>query len=212
MSTNPIDVQRSRPPKCRSLSVRARCIRRSSDGRRRSIRCSIRLRIVSAHCCRSAFGIHDGTRSSSTPALRRAVTVRRRRLEGTMRTGGVNWFESRSKTLCSVCCWDDCSDCRQPRGEVKPSLLSWPRKSVPRSLVIGNGNVLVGFDANYSVRDVYFPRVGDAHQPMGNVCRSGFFIDGKFAWVEDPGWERHLGYAEDSLVTMVTLTNARLGI
>ena len=70
---------------------------------------------------------------------------------------------------------------------------------MPRSLVIGNGNVLVGFDANYSVRDIFFPRVGDANHTMGNVCRTGFFIDGKFAWVYDPGWERHLGYAEDSL-------------
>jgi len=59
---------------------------------------------------------------------------------------------------------------------------------VPRSLVVGNGNVLVGFDANYSVRDIYFPRVGDANQTMGNVCRTGFFIDGKFAWLEDAGW------------------------
>jgi oligosaccharide amylase len=83
---------------------------------------------------------------------------------------------------------------------------------VPRSLVIGNGNVLVGFDANYSVRDIFFPRVGDANHTMGNVCRTGFFIDGKFAWVYDPGWERHLGYAEDSLVSDVTLTHAGLGI
>ena len=72
--------------------------------------------------------------------------------------------------------------------------------------------MLVGFDANYSVRDIYFPRVGDTNQTMGNVCRTGFFIDGKFAWVEDPGWERQLGYAEDSLVTAVTLKNPRLGI
>jgi GH15 family glucan-1,4-alpha-glucosidase len=78
--------------------------------------------------------------------------------------------------------------------------------------VVGNGNVLVGFDANYSVRDIYFPRVGDANQTMGNVCRTGFYIDGKFAWVEDSGWERQLGYAEDSLVTAVTLKNPRLGI
>jgi len=83
---------------------------------------------------------------------------------------------------------------------------------VPRSLVIGNGNVLVGFDANYSVRDIFFPRVGDANHTMGNVCRTGFFIDGKFAWVYDPGWERHLGYAEDSLVSDVTLTHPGLGI
>jgi glucoamylase len=83
---------------------------------------------------------------------------------------------------------------------------------VPRSLVIGNGNALVGFDANYSVRDIYFPRVGDANQTMGNVCRTGFYVDGKFAWVYDESWERTLGYAENSLVTDVTLKHQGLGI
>jgi GH15 family glucan-1,4-alpha-glucosidase len=83
---------------------------------------------------------------------------------------------------------------------------------VPRSLVIGNGNVLVGFDASYSVRDIYFPRVGDSNQTMGNPCRTGFFIDGRFAWLDDGAWDRHLGYAEDSLVTDVTLKHPRLGI
>ena len=83
---------------------------------------------------------------------------------------------------------------------------------MPRSLVIGNGNVLVGFDASYSVRDVYFPRVGDANQTMGNVCRMGFFVDGRFAWLDDPAWDRRLGYAEDSMVTDVTLKHAGLGI
>ncbi len=72
--------------------------------------------------------------------------------------------------------------------------------------------MLVGFDANYSVRDIYFPRVGDANQTMGNVCRTGFFVDGRFAWLEDPAWERKLAYAEDSLVTAVTLKHPVLGI
>ena len=84
--------------------------------------------------------------------------------------------------------------------------------TVPRSLVIGNGNVLVGFDANYSVHDLYFPRVGDANQTMGNLCRTGFFIDGRFAWLEDPAWTRKLGYAVDSLVSDVTLSHPGLGI
>lgn len=90
--------------------------------------------------------------------------------------------------------------------------VGWAPKAVPRSLVIGNGNVLVGFDANYSVRDIYYPRVGDANQTMGNICRTGFFIDGKFAWLDDPAWERRLGYAEDSLVSDVTLKHPVLGI
>jgi glucoamylase len=78
--------------------------------------------------------------------------------------------------------------------------------------VVGNGSVLVGFDANYLVRDIYYPRVGDTNQTMGNVCRTGFFIDGKFAWLDDPAWDREFGYHEDSLVTDVTLKHPRLGI
>src|SRR6267143_219261 len=101
------------------------------------------------------------------------------------------------------CAWRDACASLRPSARAQRG---------PSSLVNGNGNVLVGFDANYSVRDIYFPRVGDANQTMGNVCRTGFFIDGKFAWVEDQGWERHLGYAEDSLVSNVTLTHAGLGI
>lgn len=83
---------------------------------------------------------------------------------------------------------------------------------MPRSLVVGNGNVLVGFDPTYSVRDIYFPRVGDANQTMGNLCRTGFFVDGKFAWVDDDGWDRDIKYSEDSLVSDVTLSHSGLGI
>ncbi|TMC40095.1 MAG: glycoside hydrolase family 15 protein [Chloroflexi bacterium] len=83
---------------------------------------------------------------------------------------------------------------------------------MPRSLVLGNGNTLVGFDANYSLRDIYFPRVGDANHTMGNLCRTGFFVDGRFAWLSDGAWVRKLGYAQDSLVSDVTLTHPGLGI
>ncbi len=83
---------------------------------------------------------------------------------------------------------------------------------MPRSIVIGNGSVLAGFDASYALRDLYYPRVGDANQTMGNLCRTGFFVDGKFAWVADEGWERELAYEEDALVTRVTLRHPGLGV
>ena len=83
---------------------------------------------------------------------------------------------------------------------------------MPRSLVLGNGNILIGFDATYTVRDIFFPRVGDANQTMGNECRTGFFIDGRFAWLDDGAWQRQFGYAEDSLVGDVRMTHPRLGI
>jgi len=78
--------------------------------------------------------------------------------------------------------------------------------------VVGNGNVLVGYDANYSIRDLFFPHVGLENQTVGNLCRTGFFVDGRFAWLEDPAWERRLAYWQDTLVTDVTLTHPGLGI
>ena len=64
---------------------------------------------------------------------------------------------------------------------------------MPRSIVLGNGRILVNYDAAYAVRDIYFPRVGQDNQTMGNLCRTGFWVDGRFAWVSDAGWERRLG-------------------
>ena len=86
------------------------------------------------------------------------------------------------------------------------------RPEMPRSLVIGNGSVLVGFDATYSVRDIFFPRVGEANHTMGNLCRTGFYLDGKFSWLNDATWVRQLGYEQDSLVTAVTLRHNALGL
>jgi len=83
---------------------------------------------------------------------------------------------------------------------------------VPRSLVLGNGNSLIGLDATYTVRDIFFPRVGEANHTMGNECRTGFYIDGRFAWLDDGAWQRKFGYAEDSLVSDVTLSHPGLGI
>ena len=83
---------------------------------------------------------------------------------------------------------------------------------MPRSLVIGNGNVLIGFDSTYSIRDLFFPRVGQPNHTMGNLCRTGFYVDGKFSWVNDPTWVRNLAYEQDSLVTSVNLRHEVLGL
>ncbi len=78
--------------------------------------------------------------------------------------------------------------------------------------MIGNGNVLVGFDATYSVRDLYFPQVGLTNQTQGAICHTGVWIDGRMAWLDGPGWERDLGYEPDALVAVATLRHAGLGI
>src|SRR5438552_12302069 len=108
----------------------------------------------------------------------------------------------RFQDVCSVWWWrwPDCTG------------VGFRAKNLPRSLVLGNGNTLIGFDATYSIRDIFYPRVGDANHTMGNLCRVGFYIDRKFAWLDERAWDRKLGYAEDSLVSDVTVSHPGLGI
>ncbi len=82
---------------------------------------------------------------------------------------------------------------------------------MPRDLPIGNGNVLVNFDRQYQIRDIYFPRVGQDNQTIGRVNHLGFWVDGEFSWVHED-WHIEKNYLKETLVTDVVLRNTRLGI
>ena len=83
---------------------------------------------------------------------------------------------------------------------------------MPRDLPLGNGDLLVTFDARYQLRDIFFPNVGLENHTVGDVCRFGVWVDGQFSWTGDDGWERDLRYAHETLVSEVTLGHAGLGI
>src|SRR5712691_5977875 len=74
---------------------------------------------------------------------------------------------------------------------------------MPRDLPIGNGNLMINFDHEYNIRDVYYPHVGQDNQTVGDVSFFGVWCDGKFAWIGDPTWIKTLEYDEDTLVTRV---------
>src|SRR5437868_7284363 len=82
---------------------------------------------------------------------------------------------------------------------------------MPRDLPVGNGTVLVNFDADYNVRDIYFPFVGKENQTVGHVNRFGVWVDGQCSWV-GPDWKMQRQYIAETLVTDVLLTNERLGL
>jgi len=81
---------------------------------------------------------------------------------------------------------------------------------MPRELPIGNGQLLVNFDRNYFLRDLYFPRVGQENQTVGHPNRFGVWVDGYLAWLDDPAWHRHLDYLPSALVTRVELHHPHL--
>ena len=83
---------------------------------------------------------------------------------------------------------------------------------MPRDLPIGNGSLLINFDAQYQLRDVYFPHVGKENQSAGFPFRFGVWVDGVFRWITDGGWRRELRYESDTLVTAVSLQHPDLPI
>src|SRR6185369_612128 len=81
-----------------------------------------------------------------------------------------------------------------------------------RDIPVGNGQLLVNFDSQYQIRDIYFPHVGQENHTEGYPFRFGVWVDGKFSWVFSDDWTRSLRYLPETLVTDVTLENAALGI
>jgi len=81
---------------------------------------------------------------------------------------------------------------------------------VSRDLPIGNGSLLVTFDRQYQLRDIYYPRVGQENHTSGEPCRFGIWVEGRFTWLDDPAWSRNLVYMANTLVTNVTLRHPDL--
>lgn len=82
---------------------------------------------------------------------------------------------------------------------------------MPRDLPLGNGTLLVAFDAQYRIADFYFPHVGMENHAASRF-RFGVWCDGALRWTEDAPWQRTLGYLRDTLVTDVLLENDEAGL
>ncbi len=83
---------------------------------------------------------------------------------------------------------------------------------MPRDIPVGNGSLLVNFDQDYQLRDLYWPHVGQENHTHGHPFRFGVWTDDQFSWVSDPGWHRVLDYADNTLVTRVALQNTALAL
>ena len=83
---------------------------------------------------------------------------------------------------------------------------------MPRDLPLGNGSLLVAFDRTYTLRDLYYPHVGQENHLGGHKCRLGVWCDGVLSWIHHDGWQRDLRYRENTLETAVSLRHQALGI
>jgi len=83
---------------------------------------------------------------------------------------------------------------------------------MPRPLVLGNGSLLVTYDARGAMRDLYYPQVGLPNHLNGYRNRLGFWIEGRFAWLDEDGWSVEQSYAPEALVGLSQFENLSLGV
>lgn len=82
-----------------------------------------------------------------------------------------------------------------------------------RSLVLGNGNIFVGFDKNAYVREFYFPFVGlENHIAHNSKHRIGLWVDNTFSWLDEKDWKTKISCPDDTLTGKITKVNESLGI
>ena len=83
---------------------------------------------------------------------------------------------------------------------------------MPRDIPVGNESLLITFDQDYCLRDIYYPYVGKENHTDGHKFRFGVWVNEKFDWVKKENWNLSLEYVHESLLTSVTARNEILGI
>ncbi len=81
---------------------------------------------------------------------------------------------------------------------------------MPRDIPIGNGSLLIAFDQNYCLRDIYYPYAGKENHSGGNKFRFGIWTDNVLSWINKDDWKLNIEYAEESLMTHVTALHDKL--
>ena len=82
---------------------------------------------------------------------------------------------------------------------------------MPRDIPVGNGSLLVTYDNQYQIRDIFYPHVGQENHAGAGPCRFGVYTNvpgqhrGQLAWTNNPGWQIRQRYLRDTLTTCVSL-------
>ena len=84
---------------------------------------------------------------------------------------------------------------------------------MPKSLSLGNGNILVCLDRYAQVRDFYFPFVGlENHIGVPRVHKVGIWVDGSLSWLDSGEWSISVNCGEETMSSRISASNERLGI
>lgn len=83
-----------------------------------------------------------------------------------------------------------------------------------RSVMLSNGQMLVGLNKHGLVHDFYYPYVGLENLTTARSTRHmiGIWVDGVFSWLDDNNWEIDADFLADALISNITAEHKELGI
>lgn len=76
-----------------------------------------------------------------------------------------------------------------------------------RNVVLGNGTMMLNFDTELNIRDLYWPYGGFENHGDRNRTNFGIFADNKFSWFFDSDWHKDVSYVKDTAVTNIKAVN-----
>ena len=83
---------------------------------------------------------------------------------------------------------------------------------MPRSVSLGNGNILVCLDKFAQVKDFYFPFVGLENQIGRYTHRMGVFVEGEMHWFDNGQWQIITDCKNQSMLATTVARNDGIGI
>jgi len=82
-----------------------------------------------------------------------------------------------------------------------------------RSLILGNGKILVGIDEYGLLRDFYYPFVGYENHVGGHYAHKiGIWADGRISWFGEMGWEINISCESEFQGGSIEAINKELGV
>lgn len=83
-----------------------------------------------------------------------------------------------------------------------------------RPVMLSNGQLMVGLNELGLVNDFYYPYVGldNLTNARSMNHRIGVWVNNKFSWVDNREWDIKVDFDNDALMSIVSLTSAKLGI
>ncbi len=81
-----------------------------------------------------------------------------------------------------------------------------------KSIILANGNIFVGLNAQGFVSDFFFPYVGVENHVRGETHRVGVWYQHKLSWLDDGSWDIEIDLKENTFIGMMKCTNRLTGL